>query len=84
MKCALAKARAIENLCYVAAVNRGGTDEWGDYSGDSMLIDPYGQPVAECKEGVEDVITATVDLDVINNFRDKFPALRDADDFILR
>lgn len=82
--CALAKARAIENLCYVAAVNRGGTDEWGDYSGDSMLIDPYGQPVAECKEGVEDVITATVDLDVINNFRDKFPALRDADDFILR
>ena len=34
----------------VAAVNRGGVDEWGDYSGDTMLIDPYGQPIAECKE----------------------------------
>ena len=82
--CTLAKARAIENLCYVAAVNRGGVDEWGDYSGDTMLIDPYGQPVAECKEGVEDVVTASIDLDVINNFRNKFPALNDADDFILR
>ena len=82
--CTLAKARAIENLCYVAAVNRGGVDEWGDYSGDTMLIDPYGQPIAECKEGVEDVVTASIDLDVINNFRNKFPALNDADDFILR
>ncbi len=82
--CTLAKARAIENLCYVAAVNRGGTDEWGDYSGDTMLIDPYGQPVAECKEGVEDVVTASIDLDIINNFRNKFPALNDADDFILK
>ena len=82
--CTLAKARAIENLCYVAAVNRGGVDEWGDYSGDTMLIDPYGQPIAECKEGVEDVVTASIDLDVINNFRNKFPALNDADDFILK
>ena len=82
--CTLAKARAIENLCYVAAVNRGGVDEWGDYSGDTLLIDPYGQPIAEWKEGVEDVVTASIDLDVINNFRNKFPALCDADDFILR
>lgn len=82
--CTLAKARAIENQCYVAAVNRGGTDEWGDYSGDTMLIDPYGQPIAESKDGVEDVITSTIDLETLNIFRNKFPALKDADDFILR
>ena len=47
----------------------------------------FGNPlprIAECREGVEDVVTASIDLDIINNFRNKFPALCDADDFILR
>jgi len=37
----LLKARAIENQCYVVAVNRVGTDANGhEYNGDSCVIDP--------------------------------------------
>jgi omega-amidase len=44
---ALLKARAIENQCYVAAVNRVGVDGNGHrYSGDSCIIDPMGRVVA--------------------------------------
>ena len=37
-------ARAIENLCYVAAVNRVGTDGKGlVYTGDSHILDFQGE-----------------------------------------
>ena len=36
-------ARAIENPCYVAGVNRVGADPFNEYSGGSMIIDPYGK-----------------------------------------
>ena len=39
---ALLRARAIENQCYVAGVNRIGTDPACEYSGGSAIIDPYG------------------------------------------
>ena len=40
----LLAARAIENLCYVAGVNRVGTDANElEYSGDSMLLDFKGE-----------------------------------------
>lgn len=80
----LSKARAIENQCYVAAVNRAGEDKWGRYSGDTKLIDPYGNPIAECEDFIQNSITGNIDLDMLNQFREKFPALNDADDFILR
>lgn len=40
---ALLRARAIENQCYVAGVNRMGTDPTCEYSGGSAIIDPYGK-----------------------------------------
>ena len=46
---ALLKARAIENQCYVAGVNRVGTDPSCQYCGGSVVIDPYGKTIAECK-----------------------------------
>lgn len=79
----LIKARAIENQCYVAAVNRAGKDEWGDYSGDTKLIDPYGEPVAECLTGIADTINTEINMEALNNFRKKFPVLEDADDFTI-
>lgn len=79
----LIKARAIENQCYVAAVNRAGKDEWGEYTGDTKLINPYGEPVAECKQGVADTINTEIDIEALENFRKKFPVLEDADNFTL-
>jgi omega-amidase len=52
----LIRARAIENQCYVAAVNRIGTDPSREYDGGTAFIDPYGQPIALCSDNKEEVI----------------------------
>ncbi|WP_313221970.1 amidohydrolase [Pseudoxanthomonas mexicana] len=80
----LLRARAIENLCYVAAVNRAGTDGNGHvYSGDSAVIDFLGQPVVELLAG-EGVATSTISAEALVAHREKFPAMLDADRFELR
>lgn len=73
-------ARAIENQCYVAGVNRVGTDPTNEYSGASMVIDPYGKIVASCEDGVEMTASADIDMNILETFRAKFPVLNDADE----
>ncbi len=79
----LLRARAIENLAYVAAVNRVGTDGNGHhYSGDSAVIDFLGHPVSLCTD--EEVVSTTTLLAVeLAAHRTRFPALMDADAFML-
>ena len=76
---ALLAARAIENQCYVAGVNRVGTDPGNEYCGGSRVIDPYGKIIASCEDGKEMEVTAEVDMDGLEAFRDRFPVLNDAD-----
>ena len=76
---ALLVARAIENQCYVAGVNRVGTDPAGEYCGGSVIIDPYGKTLAACEMNQECEASAEVDMDKLNAFREKFPVLNDAD-----
>lgn len=76
---ALLTARAIENQCYVAGVNRVGSDPSNGYCGGTRLIDPYGRVLAECSDGVEMESTAEVDMNILEAFREKFPVLNDAD-----
>jgi predicted amidohydrolase len=38
----LTQARAIENQCYVVAVNRVGVGDGLEYSGGSVILDPWG------------------------------------------
>ncbi|HQR23957.1 MAG TPA: amidohydrolase [Steroidobacteraceae bacterium] len=80
---ALLRARAIENLCYVAGVNRIGRDGNGvAYAGDSVVLDFLGQPVSS--EGAGDrVETAVLDLQSLRAWRESFPAHLDADGFEL-
>lgn len=80
----LIRARAIENLCYVAGLNRVGTDGNGlHYSGDSAVIDFLGLPVSECGEE-EVVVTTTLQAKELAAHRERFPAMLDADAFELR
>lgn len=72
-------ARAIENQCYVAGVNRVGSDPSNDYSGGSMVIDPYGKIIALCEDGMEMTADADVDMDMLEAFKQKFPVLNDSD-----
>ncbi len=79
----LMRARAIENLCYVAAVNRVGTDGNGlVYAGDSAVMDYLGNPVSECTD-MEVVSTTTLFLEELRAHRERFPAMLDADRFEL-
>jgi omega-amidase len=77
----LIRARAIENQCYMAAVNRIGTDPNCEYDGGTLFIDPYGYPIASCNDNKEEVIISEIDLQMLKNYRKKFPALGDRDDF---
>jgi omega-amidase len=77
----LLKARAIENLSYVAGVNRIGQDGQGiEHNGHSAIISPKGEPIWS-NEGGE--ITKTIELSAnsLHAFRDRFPAYLDSDDF---
>ena len=71
----LLRARAIENLCYVLASAQGGTHlnqrrTWGH----SMLIDPWGEVLADLPEG-EGFISGVLCKDKLNDVRSKLPAL---------
>jgi len=80
----LLQARAIENQCYLAGVNRVGRDANGnDYSGDSCVIDSRGQYLIETISNSEAVKTATLSFANLDDFRQKFPVLKDADGFQL-
>ena len=79
----LLRARAIENLAYVAGVNRVGRDGNDiEYAGDSAAIDFIGQPVSEDVHG-EMVATTTLQWDELQKHRERFPAMHDADAFEL-
>jgi len=74
----LLRARAIENQCYMIAVNRIGTDEDDgmSYFGHSSVIDPWGNVVLEGGE-TEAHFTITIDIDMVNEIRQQFPVLED-------
>lgn len=73
---ALLQARAIENLAYVAGVNRAGSDPKFPYPGRSMIVDPHGQVLADAGAN-EGVAQAELDRAVVADWRRDFPALRD-------
>jgi predicted amidohydrolase len=74
---ALLVARAIENQAYVVGVNRVGDGGRLHYSGDSLLVSPWGDILADGAGGEEQVLLADVDPAVVASTRDRFPFLRD-------
>lgn len=74
-------ARAIENQCYVIGVNRTGTDANNYYySGSSLVISPMGEVLYHMAD-VEDVFTITLEKEILEEVRNKFPFLNDGDNF---
>lgn len=72
----LLMARAIENQAWVVAANRVGSDPNVDYAGDSRIIDPFGELVAELPD-VAGVISADVTAERVRQVRTDFPFLDD-------
>lgn len=80
----LLAARAIENQAYVLGCNRVGIDGNGlEYSGDSVVLNYLGEPLAAAHEGEAAVLLATLELDALQQGRQKFPVALDADAFYL-
>ncbi|MBP7407314.1 MAG: amidohydrolase [Flavobacteriales bacterium] len=78
-------ARAIENQCYVAGLNRVGMDAKGiHYSGDSVVVDPRGAVIGQVDPSQEGTATIVLDRASLQDFRAKFPVALDADDFSLK
>lgn len=79
----LLQARAIENQCYVAGLNRIGLDGLGiRYSGDSMIVGPDGKILLDLEDR-ESIGLYTLDGEALDRLREKMPFLRDADPFLL-
>jgi omega-amidase len=77
----LLQARAIENQCYVAGVNRVGQDGNGIiYNGNSLVVDPLGE-VLYTGQNVEDIFTITLGSNSLQDARTRFPFWKDADRF---
>ena len=76
---ALLKARAIENVCFVAGVNRVGKDPGNLYPGHTCLYGPKGELLSICKEGRIDIIEYEIKRAGLDDLRKVFPALSDAD-----
>lgn len=72
----LLQARAIENQMYVVACNRVGMSGETSFFGHSMVIDPWGEVLAEGDEQ-ETILRAELDLELVSDVRGRIPIFAD-------
>jgi predicted amidohydrolase len=72
----LVQARAVESQSYVLACGTAGTHAGVEQAGHSMIVDPWGEILAEAGPG-EQILTADLDLARVSATRADFPVLRD-------
>lgn len=71
----LLRARAIENLCYVIAPGQHGQHADGRTTyGNTMIIDPWGQVLAQQESG-DAVVLADIETELPLRLRESFPVL---------
>jgi nitrilase len=71
----LCRARAIENQAYVIAPNQCGTGGQVRSYGHSLIVDPWGEILAEASGDKEEIIYADIDLSRLREIRSKLPVL---------
>ncbi|CAL9513491.1 carbon-nitrogen family hydrolase [Streptomyces sp. enrichment culture] len=72
----LARARAVENQAFVLACGTAGTHAGVPQAGHSIVVDPWGEVLAEAGSG-EEVLTVDIDPAKPAATREQFPALKD-------
>jgi predicted amidohydrolase len=65
--------------CYVALVNRVGTEKDIMFYGNSKVIDPYGTIIAQCPYGEESVQICDIEYQAVKEVRTLLPIIRDED-----
>jgi predicted amidohydrolase len=72
----LAQARAVENQSYLLAVGTAGTHAGIQQAGHSIVVDPWGEVLAEAGAD-EEVLSVEFDPAKVAATREQFPALKD-------
>ncbi|MFI9808204.1 carbon-nitrogen family hydrolase [Streptomyces sp. NPDC052301] len=72
----LAQARAVENQAFVLACGTAGAHAAVPQAGHSIVVDPWGEVLAEAGAG-EEVLTVEFDPGKVAATREQFPALKD-------
>ena len=75
----LTRARAIENMTYLVAVNRVGDDEYSHYRGCSCILSPIGKTLAQCKPNIPQTVSFSLNLETLRQKRARFKVLEDRD-----
>lgn len=72
----LLRARAIENQCWLLAAAQGGKHPNGRQTwGQSMVVDPWGQIVAQQEQAGPGISYAVLELSFLQQVRQRLPAL---------
>ncbi|WP_421979966.1 carbon-nitrogen hydrolase family protein [Roseibium sp.] len=81
----LQRARAIENGAYVISAAQGGRHEDGrETFGHSLIVDPWGDVVAELDTDAPGHLVAEIDLARVSKARARIPAIANERDFDCR
>ncbi|WP_405734378.1 carbon-nitrogen family hydrolase [Streptomyces sp. NBC_00028] len=72
----LAQARAVENQAFVLACGTAGTHAGVPQAGHSIVVDPWGEVLAQAGAG-EEILTVEFDPGKVAATREQFPALKD-------
>ena len=73
-------AHAVANGYFVGAINRVGTEApWniGEFYGQSYFVDPRGQIIAQASRDKDELVVASLDLDMIEEVRRTWQFFRD-------
>lgn len=71
------RTRAFDNGVFFAPCNKVGTEGEWTFLGTSMIVDPYGEVVAEADDKAETIVSAELSLDQVTAARRRYPMMRD-------
>ncbi|MFN7343926.1 MAG: carbon-nitrogen hydrolase, partial [bacterium] len=71
------RGHAVANGCFLAAVNRVGTEQQSEFWGQSFVANPYGEIVAKASVTDEEILIVECDLQAVEDFRRIWPFFRD-------
>ena len=81
----LLRARAIENQTYVVWVNRVGEDGHKVvFSGDSQIVDPFGNVSEQMPAHIEGILYSEIDISKLQDFRKNYKVGLDWDEFDIK
>src|SRR5690606_16140287 len=71
------RGHAVANGCFLAAVNRVGTEGESEFWGRSFVANPYGQLVAKASTDQEEILFHDIEFREVEDFRRIWPFFRD-------